>query len=97
MPGGITAFDSLNVRADAEQAYDLLTRQAIPMVLLGHFVDPQSHEVQNSIEFVCMTANKTVNGSRVSKDEQPWESAGMGVSARRVGWVVAGAVVALAL
>ncbi|KAK7182443.1 hypothetical protein PSPO01_11441 [Paraphaeosphaeria sporulosa] len=86
---GLEPFKTTRVSADANQAYDILTRQTIPLVLLGRFVDPESNLVQSSFEFVCMTANKTVEGSRVPEKEKPWESAGAEVSARMVGWAAA--------
>lgn len=86
---GLEAFDTNRVSADANQAYDILTRQTIPLVLLGRFVDPESNLVQSSIEFVCMNANKTVEGSRVPEKEKPWESVGAGVSAGMTGWLAA--------
>ncbi|KAI4943504.1 hypothetical protein J4E91_009414 [Alternaria rosae] len=81
---GISASDNFN--AAANETYDLLTRQTIPLVLLGRFVDPESNLVQTGLEFVCMTANNTVEGSRVPEEETPWESAGADISARMVGW-----------
>ncbi|KAF1832482.1 hypothetical protein BDW02DRAFT_581238 [Decorospora gaudefroyi] len=81
---------------DANTTYDLLTRQAIPLVLLGRFADPESNRVQRSVEFVCMTANKTVEGSRVPEQEASWEGAGDDISARMVGWA-AGVVTAVML
>jgi hypothetical protein len=83
---GLEVSDTTDANADANKTYDLLTRQTIPLVLLGRFVDPESSLVQSSVEFVCMTANKTVEGSRVPEQERPWESAGAGVSAKMVGW-----------
>jgi hypothetical protein len=80
----------------ANEKYDLLTRQTIPLVLLGRFPDPKSNLVQSSVEFVCMTANKTVEGSRVAEQKAPWESAGVDMSARMVGWV-AGLMMAVML
>jgi hypothetical protein len=62
--GTVVGLDT-DANADANKTYDLLTRQTIPLVLLGRFVDPESNLVQSSVEFVCMTANKTVEGSRV--------------------------------
>ncbi|OAG01958.1 uncharacterized protein CC84DRAFT_1189333 [Paraphaeosphaeria sporulosa] len=61
----------------------------IPDGYSTRFVDPESNLVQSSVEFVCMTANKTVEGSRVPEKEKPWESAGAEVSARMVGWAAA--------
>jgi hypothetical protein len=86
---GVDVSDIANVNASADQTYDLLTRQTIPLVLLGRFVDPKSNLVQSSVEFVCMTANKTVAGSRVPEQGTPWTSAGADVSARIVGWAAA--------
>jgi hypothetical protein len=83
---GLDVSDSADVNTDANKTYDLLTRQTIPLVLLGRFVDPASNLVQSSIEFVCMTANRTVEGSRVPEQKTPWESAGAVVSAGIVGW-----------
>jgi hypothetical protein len=93
---GLEVSDTTGVNADANKTYDLLTRQTIPLVLLGRFVDPESSLVQSSVEFVCMTANKTVEGSRVPEQETPWESAGADISARMVGWA-AGVVTAVML
>jgi hypothetical protein len=84
-PVGIDASDSF-ASAGANETYDLLTQQAIPIVLLGRFVDPESNLVQSRVEFVCMTANNTVKGSRVPEEETPWENAGADISARMVGW-----------
>lgn len=83
---------------DANEQYDLSMRQTIPLVLLGRFFDPDSDSnlVQSSVEFVCMNANNTVEGSRVPEEETPWESAGADFSARMVGWV-AGVVAAVML
>ena len=85
---GLEVSNTTDVNADANKSYDLFTRQTIPLVLLGRFVDPESSLVQSSVKFVCMTANKTVEGSRVPEQETPWESAGADISARMVGWVV---------
>lgn len=71
---------------DANTTYDLLTRQTIPFVLLARFPDPESNSVQSSVQFVCMTANKTVDGSRVAEPKTPWESTGVDLSAKMVGW-----------
>lgn len=86
---GLEAFKSIRVSADANQAYDILTRQTIPLVLLGSFIDPKSNRVQHKVEFVCMNANKTVEGSRVPEKEKPWESAGARECSRMVGLAVA--------
>ncbi|KAI1669647.1 hypothetical protein L13192_07106 [Pyrenophora tritici-repentis] len=94
---GVVASNNAGANVDANETYDLLTRQTIPLVLLGRFVDPESNRVQRSVEFVCMTANKTVEGSRVPEQDTPWEeSAGADVSARMVGWA-AGVVTAVML
>jgi hypothetical protein len=93
---GLEVSDTTDVNADADRTYDLSTRQTIPLVLLGRFVDPESSLVQSSVEFVCMNANKTVEGSRVPEQETPWESAGSDISARVVGWA-AGMVTAAML
>lgn len=94
---GVDASDTADANVDANETYDLLTRQTIPLVILGRFVDPQSNEVQRNVEFVCITANKTVEGSRVPEQDTPWEeSAGADVSARMVGWA-AGVVTAVML
>jgi hypothetical protein len=85
-----------NINTDANKTYDLLTRQTIPLVLLGRFVDPESNLVQSRVEFVCMTANRTVEGSRIAEQETPWKSIGTDISARIVGWA-AGAVMAVML
>jgi hypothetical protein len=82
---GLDVSDT-SANAGANKTYDLLTRQAIPLVLLGRFVNPESNLVQSSVEFVCMTANKTVEGSRVPEQETPWKSAGADISAKMVGW-----------
>jgi hypothetical protein len=82
---GLEVSDT-NDKADANKTYDLLTRQAIPLVLLGRFVDQESNLVQSSVEFVCMTANNTVEGSRVPEQETPWQSTGADISARIGGW-----------
>jgi hypothetical protein len=84
-PVGIDVSDT-SANTGANETYDLLTQQAIPIVLLGRFVDPKSNLVQSSVEFVCMTANKTVEGSRVPEQETPWKSAGADISAKMVGW-----------
>jgi hypothetical protein len=84
---GLQASDTI-AKVGANEMYDLLTRQTIPLVLLGRFVDPESNRVQRSVEFVCMTANNTVEGSRVPDQETPWESIGAHVSAGTVGWAV---------
>ena len=88
-------FQDISGNASAEQAYDLVTRQAIPLVLLARFEDSQPRvsvndvrAVESKIEVVCVVANKTVEGSRVAKDK-PWEGAATGMNAR-VGWVSAG-------
>jgi hypothetical protein len=94
-PIGLEVYDT-DFNADANKKYDLLTRQTIPLVILGQFNHPESNLVQSSVEFVCMTANKTVEGSRVSEQETPWKSAGAGISARTVGWA-AGVVTAVML
>jgi hypothetical protein len=91
---GLEVSDTINT--DANKTYDLLTRQTIPLVLLGRFVDPESNLVQSRVEFVCMTANRTVEGSRVAEQETPWKSIGTDSSARIVGWV-AGVVTAVML
>jgi hypothetical protein len=82
----LQASDTTHLNADANKTYDLLTRQTIPLVLLGRFADPESILVQSRVEFVCMTANKTVGGSRVPEQDTPWKSAGADISARMVGW-----------
>jgi hypothetical protein len=94
-PVGIEESDT-SANVGANEAYDLITRQAIPIVLLGRFVGPQSNVVQSSVEFVCMTANNTVKGSRVPEEETPWKNAGADISARMVGWA-AGVVTAVML
>ena len=93
---GLEVSNTTDINADANKTYDLLTRQTIPLVLLGRFVDPESSLVQSGVEFVCMTANKTVEGSRVPEQETPWESSGADISARMVGWA-AGVVTAVML
>jgi hypothetical protein len=94
-PVGIDVSDT-SANTGANETYDLLTQQAIPIVLLGRFVDPKSNLVQSSVEFVCMTANNTVEGSRVPEEKTPWESVGADISARMVGWA-AGVVTAVML
>jgi len=91
---GVSPSD--NFYAAANETYDLLTRQTIPVVLLGRFVDPDSNLVQTSVEFVCMNANNTVEGSRVAEEQTPWDSAGADISARMVGWA-AGVMTAVML
>jgi hypothetical protein len=91
---GLEVSDTINT--DANKTYDLLTRQTIPLVLLGRFDDPESNLVQSRVEFVCMTANRTVEGSRVAEQETPWKSIGTDISARIVGWA-AGVVMAVML
>jgi len=93
---GLEVSDNTDVNADANKTYDLLTRQTIPLVLLGRFVDQESNLAQSSVEFVCMTANKAVEGSRVPTQETPWESAGADISARMVAWT-SGVVMAVML
>jgi hypothetical protein len=83
---GVEVSDNINLDLDANKTYDLLTRQAIPLVLLGRFVDRDSNSVQTSVEFVCITANNTVKGSRVPEQQTPWESTGSAISARVVNW-----------
>lgn len=80
---GLQASDTI-AKVSANETYDLLTRQTIPLVLLGRFVDPESNLVQRSVEFVCMTANNTVEGSRVPDQETPWESVGAHIGAETV-------------
>ena len=82
---GLQASNTI-AKVGENETYDLLTRQTIPLVLLGRFADPESNLVQTGLKFVCMTANNTVEGSRVSEEETPWESAGADISARMVGW-----------
>lgn len=82
--------------ANSNETYDLLTRQTIPLVLLGRFPDTRSNLVLGSVQFVCMTANKTVEGSRVPEQNTPWANAGVDMSARMVGWA-AGVVTAAML
>ena len=89
-------YPSDNFYAPANETYDLLTRQTIPLVLLGRFVDPESNLVQTSVEFVCMNANNTVEGSRVAEEQTPWDSAGADISAGMVGWA-AGVMTAVML
>jgi hypothetical protein len=84
---GVEVSDNINFDLDANKTYDLSTRQAIPLVLLGRFIDKDSNLVQTSVEFVCITANNTVKGSRVPEQQTPWESTGTAISARIVGWV----------
>jgi hypothetical protein len=84
---GLNGFNTISADADANQAYNILTRQTIPLVLLGRFVE--SNRVQSSIEFVCMNANRTVEGSRVPEEEKPWESTGPRLSAKTIGWLPA--------
>lgn len=87
---GLEGFKNGQASANANQAYNILTRQTIPLVLLGEFVDPKgSNKVERSIQFVCLNANKTAEGSRVPEKEKPWESAGTGVRTASVGWVAA--------
>jgi hypothetical protein len=93
--GTVVGLDT-DANGDANKTYDLLTRQTIPLVLLGRFVDPESNLVQSSVEFVCMTANRTVEGSRVPEQERPWESVGADLRPRMVGWV-AGVLMAVML
>ncbi|CAA9960581.1 hypothetical protein PTMSG1_03982 [Pyrenophora teres f. maculata] len=94
---GVDAADNAGANVGADETYDLLTRQAIPLVLLGRFVDPESNRVQSNVEFVCMTANTTVGESRVPEQDTPWEeSTGADVSARMVAWA-AGVVTAVML
>jgi hypothetical protein len=93
---GLEVSDATNVNTDANTTYDLLTRQTIPLVLLGRFFDPESNLVQSRVKFVCMTAKKTLGESRVPEQETPWKSAGINVSARKVGWA-AGVVTAVML
>jgi hypothetical protein len=91
---GLQVSDTPYVNADANETYDLLIRQAIPLVILGQFIKPESNLVQSSVEFVCMTANKTVEGSRVPEQVTPWKSDGADISARIVG-LAAGVVTAV--
>ena len=93
---GVVVSDHMNTNVDANKKYDLLTRQAIPIVLLGKFVDPDSNLVQTGLEFVCMTANDTVKGSRVPEQQTPWKSAGADISVGMSGWM-AGVMTALML
>ena len=78
-----------------EQTYDLLTRQAVPLVLLGSFVDRQSMRLQRNTEVICVVANNTVEGSRTAKEEEPWKSAAVRASAGGVTWVAAAVVAAV--
>ncbi|EDU47208.1 hypothetical protein A1F94_004938 [Pyrenophora tritici-repentis] len=92
----VEVASNIDENVTTDQIYDLMTRQTIPVVLLGRFADPESNLVQSSVEFVCLTANKTVEGSRVPEQVTPWKSAGAGISARMVGWA-AGVVTAVML
>jgi hypothetical protein len=85
--GTVIGVENINGNVDANQAYDLLTRQTIPLVLLGRFVDPNSNLVQSSVEFLCITANNTVKGSRVPEQQTPWKSALASNNTRIVGWI----------
>lgn len=85
---GLETSDT-TANTDANTTYDLLTEQTIPLVLLGRIPDPKSNLVQSSVQFVCMTANKTVEGSREAEQTTPWESTGVDTSARMVGWAAA--------
>jgi hypothetical protein len=92
----VDASDTADDNVDANETYDLMTRQTIPLVLLGRFYDPVSNSGQTSVEFVCMTANKTVEGSRVPEQDTPWEeSAGAYVSAKMVIWAAGVATVVM--
>jgi hypothetical protein len=86
---GLQTADNFDANEDPNKKYNLITRQAIPLILLGKFVDPDSNLVESSVEFVCMTANNTVKGSRVPEQETPWKSAGTKISAGLVGWTAA--------
>lgn len=90
------AMSSVMFNANSNETYDLLTRQTIPVVLLGRFPDPKSNLVQSSVQFVCMTANMSKEGSRVPEQNTPWANAGVDMSARMVGWA-AGVVTAAML
>lgn len=96
MAVGAQVSDNMYDNLGANKTYDLLTRQAIPLVLLGRFIDQDSNLVQTSVEFVCITADDTVKGSRVPEQQTPWKSAGADISARMVGWA-AGVVTAITL
>lgn len=73
----------------AKMQYDLITRQAIPLIIRGDFVD-KSGKYESKVEFLCVVANNTVEGSRVADKEKPWESTGVKVSTRGIGWMAAG-------
>lgn len=40
---GVDASNIADANVDANETYDLLMRQTIPLVLLGRFVDPDSN------------------------------------------------------
>lgn len=102
IPDGYNTFRTMsdlnpfphNIATDyPQQAYELLTRQTIPLVFLGRFVDQKPlvvgelHTAEFPIEFACLVANKAAEGSRVADKEKPWESTAAGASAQKMWWV----------
>lgn len=82
-------FEDFRYRPNMTEAYDLLVRQTIPYVLYGGFSD--SNSVALMTRFVCVTPDRTVQGSRaVPGGKAPWESQAVGLMAGRAAVVVAG-------
>ena len=49
---GLEVSDTTDINADANKTYDLLTRQTIPLVLLGRFVDTNLTLLCTKFDFV---------------------------------------------
>ncbi|KAF7571372.1 hypothetical protein PtrM4_088720 [Pyrenophora tritici-repentis] len=47
----VEVASNIDENVTTDQIYDLMTRQTIPVVLLGRFADPESNLVQSSVEF----------------------------------------------
>jgi hypothetical protein len=83
-------FADYNYRSNMAETYDMIVCQTVPYVLYGRFEDPESHSVEVLTRFVCVTPNRTVEGSRaVPGGETPWESKGVSLVAGRMVVVVA--------
>lgn len=90
MPSISNPYTELGYHSNKTETYDLLVRQTIPYILYGEFQDPKTNSFAPLTRFVCLTPNRTLEGSRaVPEGKAPWENHGKRMLASRMTVVVA--------
>lgn len=75
LPSAFSPYGNSFNERNTTRAYDLMTRQVLPYVLVASLQVPGTDAKQVLTRFVCAVPDKVVEGSRKVEGAKPWESA----------------------